>query len=95
MNSTAVRSWFAGVLSLGIVIGAIVANNALVRQPAPVLRAILETSVAIVGTLVAILGFGRFRRTGNLGDLAVVCAVALLAWVHTAFGSVPDLISPD
>lgn len=95
MNSTAVRSWFAGVLSLGIVIGAIVTNNALVRQPAPVLRAILETSVAIVGTLVAILGFGRFRRTGNLGDLAVVCAVALLAWVHTAFGSVPDLISPD
>ena len=95
MNSTAVRSWFAGVLSLGIVIGAIVTNNALVRQPAPVLRAILETSVAIIGTLVAILGFGRFRRTGNLGDLAVVCAVALLAWVHTLFGSVPDLISPD
>jgi len=90
-----VRSWFAGVLSLGIVIGAIVTNNALVRQPAPVLRAILETSVAIIGTLVAILGFGRFRRTGNLGDLAVVCAVALLAWVHTLFGSVPDLISPD
>ena len=95
MNSTAVRSWFAGVLSLGIVIGAIVTNNALVRQPAPVLRAILETSVAIIGTLVAILGFGRFRRTSNLGDLAVVCAVALLAWVHTLFGSVPDLISPD
>jgi signal transduction histidine kinase len=95
VNSTAVRSWFAGVLSLGIVIGAIVTNNALVRQPAPVLRAILETSVAIIGTLVAILGFGRFRRTGNLGDLAVVCAVALLAWVHTLFGSVPDLISPD
>ncbi len=95
MNSTAVRSWFAGVLSLGIVIGVIVTNNVLVRQPAPVLRAILETSVAIIGTLVAILGFGRFRRTGNLGDLAVVCAVALLAWVHTLFGSVPDLISPD
>jgi signal transduction histidine kinase len=95
VNRTAVRSWFAGVLSLGIVIGAIVTNNALVRQPAPVLRAILETSVAIIGTLVAILGFGRFRRTGNLGDLAVVCAVALLAWVHTLFGSVPDLISPD
>jgi signal transduction histidine kinase len=95
VNSTAVRSWFAGVLSLGIVIGAIVTNNALVRQPAPVLRAILETSVAIIGTLVAILGFGRFRRTGNVGDLAVVCAVGLLAWAHTLFGSVPDLISPD
>ena len=95
MKSMAVRSCFAGVLSLGVVIGAVVTNNALVSQPAPVLRAILETSVAIIGTLVAILGFGRFRRSGDLGDLAVVCAVALLAWVHTLFGSVPDLISPD
>jgi len=95
VNSTAVRSCFAGVLSLGIVVGAVVTNNALLSQSAPVLRAILETSVAIIGTLVAILGFGRFRRTSNLGDLAVVCAVALLAWVHTLFGSVPDLISPD
>ena len=89
MKSTAVRSCFAGVLSLAIVIWAIVTNNALVSQPAPVLRAILDTSVAIIGTLVAILGFGRFRRTGNLGDLAVVCAVALLAWVHTLFNQFP------
>jgi signal transduction histidine kinase len=95
VNSMAGRSCFAAVLSLGIVIGAVVTNNVLVSQPAPVLRAILDTSVAIIGTLVAILGFGRFRRTGDLGDLAVVCAVALLAWVHTLFGSVPDLISPD
>jgi signal transduction histidine kinase len=94
VHSTAVRSWFAGVLSLAIVIWAVLTNNALVSQPAPVLRAILDTSVAIIGTLVAILGFGRFRRTGNPGDLAVVCAVGLLAWVHTLFGSVPDLISP-
>jgi signal transduction histidine kinase len=90
----AVRSCFAGVLGLAVVIAAVVSNNAILSQPLPIARAILETSVAIIGTLVAILGFGRFRRSRDLGDLAVVCAVALLAWVHTLFGSVPDLISP-
>ena len=71
-----------------------VAPSAVLDHRAPVLRAILETAVALVGTLVALLAFGRYRQSGSVGDLSIVCAVALLAWVHTIFGVVPDLISP-
>ncbi len=71
-----------------------VAPSAVLDHPAPVLRAILETAVALVGSLVALLAFGRYRQSGSVGDLSIVCAVALLAWVHTIFGVVPDLISP-
>ncbi len=80
--------------------GCALAVAALVAPASPalhhqaVLGAILETSVAVVGTLVALLAFGRFRRSRRIGDLAIACAVAELAWVHALFRSVPDLISP-
>ncbi len=94
MSSATARSWFAATLGLGITIVVAVAPSAVLDHRAPVLRAILETAVALVGTLVALLAFGRYRRSGSVGDLSLVCAVALLAWVHTLFGVVPDLISP-
>ena len=94
MSPPTVRSWFAATLGLGITIMVVTAPSAVLDHRAPVLRAILETAVALVGTLVALLAFGRFRRSGSVGDLLLVCAVALLAWAHTLFGVVPDLISP-
>jgi len=89
-----VRSWVAAALGLGITIVVAAAPSAVLDHRAPVLRAVLETAVTLVGTLVALLAFGRLRRSGSVGDLSIVCAVALLAWVHTLFGVVPDLISP-
>ena len=94
MTRSALRSWLVVALGLGVTIVAATGPSTLIDHRAPVLRAILETAVAIIGTLVALLAFGRFRRSGNAGDLSIACAVALLAWVHTLFGSVPDLISP-
>jgi signal transduction histidine kinase len=93
MSGSTMRSSLACSLGLGITIVAVIAPSALVDHRAPVLRAILETSVALIGTLVALLAFGRFRRSGSVGDLSIVCAVALLAWVHTLFGTVPGLVS--
>jgi signal transduction histidine kinase len=95
MDRTAVRGWLAGILGLGILITGVITNNAVVGHPELVLKTILETAVAIIGTLVTVLLFGRFRRSGDFGDLAITCSVALLAWVHTLFGTIPDLISPD
>jgi signal transduction histidine kinase len=46
---------------------------------APVARAVLETAVTLVGTLVALLCVGRYRRQRRVGDLAIVGAAALLA----------------
>jgi signal transduction histidine kinase len=95
MSGSTIRSSLACALGAGITIVAVTAPSALVDHRAPVLRAILETSVALIGTLVALLAFGRFRRSGSVGDLSIVCAVALLAWVHTFFSTVPGLVSPS
>jgi signal transduction histidine kinase len=92
--SSRIRNALAVGFGLGILIASIVTPSAVEDHRAAALRAILETSIALVGTLVAILAFGRFRRSGGIGDLAILCGVALLAWVHTLFGTVPDLISP-
>jgi signal transduction histidine kinase len=89
------RQWLAVALGAALAVAASLAPTSPVVHHQAVLRAILQTAVAIVGTLVALLAFGRYRRSGRTSDLALVSAVALLAWVHTLFGSVPDLISPD
>lgn len=88
------RGVLAGAVGLGITVAAALSPGAFVDQRAPILRAVLDTAVALVGTLVAVLEFGRFRRSRNAADLAIVCAVVLLAWVHTLFGTLPDVISP-
>jgi signal transduction histidine kinase len=56
--------------------------------------AIAQTSIALTGTLVAFLMLGRYRRFLDIRDLLILFAVLLLAWVHTLFKVVPDLISP-
>ena len=94
MTATAVRNSVAGAIGLGTTIVVLAAPSAVVDHGAPVPRAILETAVALIGTLVALLAFGRFRRSASMADLSIVFAVALLAWVHTLFKVVPDLISP-
>lgn len=63
----------------------------LANHHGPAADAILDTSVAMTGTLVALLVMGRFHRSRSLSDLLVVGAVLLLAWVHTCFELVPAL----
>ncbi len=94
MTASTVRSSLASAIGLGVTVAAAAAPSAVFDHRAPVSRAVLETAVALVGTLVAVLAFGRFRRSRSIVDLSIVCAVALLASVHTLFGTVPDLISP-
>jgi signal transduction histidine kinase len=94
MTASTMRSSLAGAIGLGVTIAAAVAPSAVLDHRDPVSRAVLETAVALVGTLVAVLAFGRFRRSRSIGDLSIVYAVALLASVHTLFGTVPDMISP-
>ena len=66
------------------------------RQPSGrrVADSILDTSVALIGTLIAFLEFGRYRRTANADVLLIVIAVILLAWVHSLFDLVPTLLVP-
>ena len=91
----AVRNWLAGAIGLGVLVIAVVTDNSIVDHRDLALRTVIDSSVAIIGTLVGVLVYGRYRRSGDLSDMAIAVAVVLLAWVHTLFGTVPDLISPD
>lgn len=95
MNRTTVRNILAMAVSATIVIVALVAPDTLINRRAPVVDAIAQTSIALTGTLVAFLMLGRYRRFLDVRDLLVLFAVLLLAWVHTIFKVVPDLISPN
>jgi signal transduction histidine kinase len=94
MQRTAVRNSLAIIVSITLVAVGIGAPHALVNYRAPVVDAIMQTAIALTGTLVAFLVVGRYRRNHDLGDLQLFCAVLLLAWVHTVFKVLPDLISP-
>jgi signal transduction histidine kinase len=62
---------------------------------APISRSVLETAVSLVATLLALLCVGRYRRYVRPGDLAVVCAMALLAIAYPFLGALPRAVLPS
>jgi signal transduction histidine kinase len=94
MNRTTVRNVLAVAASAALLLVAIAAPHTLINRRAPVVDAVVQTSIALTGTLIAFLMLGRYRRFLDVRDLLVLCAVLLLAWVHTLFKVVPDLINP-
>jgi signal transduction histidine kinase len=94
MNRSILRNSLAVALCAGVITLAAVAPNALVSHRAPVADSILDTSVALIGTLIALLEFGRYRRSGNADALLIAIAVILFAWVHSLFDLVPTLLVP-
>jgi signal transduction histidine kinase len=95
MNRTTVRNIIVVVASAAILVVAWVAPDTLINRRAPVVDAVIQTSIALTGTLVALLMLGRYRRFLDNRDLLVLFAVLLLAWVHMFFKVVPDLINPN
>jgi signal transduction histidine kinase len=94
MHRTTVRNISVVAASTAILVVALVAPDTLINRRAPVVDAVAQTSIALTGTLVAFLMLGRYRRFLDIRDLLILFAVFLLAWVHTIFKVVPDLISP-
>jgi signal transduction histidine kinase len=88
------KYWTAIIICSGFLSFAAADPAALVNHHAPVADAILDTSVAIIGTMVAFLVVGRFRRSQRVGDLMIVSAILLLSWVHTIFNALPNLVVP-
>jgi signal transduction histidine kinase len=95
MNRTMVRNAVVTTISVAILAAALVGNNTLIERQAPAVDAVVQTAIALTGTLVALLVLGRYRRSSDVGDILIFLAVLLLAWVHTLFKVVPDLISPN
>ncbi len=102
MKATTVRSLATAAVALAITVGAAFIPSGAAHPPRSLIEkalntdlpTILDTLVAFVGTLLALLAFGRFRRLRSRRDLFIAGAVALLAWAYTVFEIVPDLISP-
>jgi signal transduction histidine kinase len=94
MNRGVLRNWVALALCAGVIVVAALAPNTFMNHRAPVAESILDASVALIGTLVAILEIGRYRRSGQASDLLILFAVVLLAWVHSLFDLVPGLFVP-
>jgi signal transduction histidine kinase len=60
----------------------------------PQLRAVLETAVTIIGSLVSFLLFGRYRRSRGRDDLAITAALGMLALDYPLFVSLP-FVGPE
>lgn len=88
------RNVWAAVIGTAVVTLALVAPGVLHFERAPVVVGVVQTVIAVVGTLVAFLFFGRYRRSGEIADLLLVFAVLALAWVHTAYDVIPNLVNP-
>ena len=60
------------------------------------LHATIETACGMIGLLAAFLVFGRFRRTGQLDDLALAIGLGFLACASLVFSAMPwSLLSTD
>jgi signal transduction histidine kinase len=94
MTTLNARTSAVVVIGIGLTLFGAFSQVNLLNDRAPVARAILETATVIVGTMVAFLVLGRYRRSRSNADLLIVFAVLLLAWVHPLFVGIPDLISP-
>jgi signal transduction histidine kinase len=95
MPIAAVRNLLILAVAFGITVAVASGSSAGTSFHVTMARAVLETSAALIGTLVAVLEFHRFRNSGSTADLEILGAVALLAWVHVLFDWLPDVMISD
>ena len=86
---------------LAALVGALVTFGVLVVPPlrfayrSTAGHLVLETAVTLVAGLVALLLYGRYRRSGLLGELLMVYAMALLAVTALVFVTLPGLLGEE
>jgi signal transduction histidine kinase len=89
------RSWLVGELVLLVLLGAATAGFVLTRDlegyELPAARLALDTAVAVLATIVAILAAIRFRVEGRVMDLLVATGFVVAALGTFAFRVVPLL----
>ncbi|PPK98080.1 signal transduction histidine kinase [Kineococcus xinjiangensis] len=85
VRRTALATLAGGILT--VVVVAVPSLRLAYRSPAGHL--VLETAVSLIGALLALLLYGRFRRSRALDELLLVRALVLLAVAALVFGAVP------
>jgi signal transduction histidine kinase len=93
----AVDRWWlrcAAAATVGVAVTLAVALDPLlsISYRAPTLRAVLETGIAIIGSLVSFLVLGRYRRSHRSVDLAIAVALAILALSGPVFIALPAVV---
>lgn len=83
------------VAACGLLLALVVAKTPSVyfAYRAPALRAALETALALIGTLVAFLCLGRYRRQRRPADLAIACALTMLGLGYALLAALPRAVA--
>jgi signal transduction histidine kinase len=92
MSRAGIRIAVTAACGLALTIGVALLPSVYFTYRAAVARAVLETAVTLVGTLIALLCVGRFRRHRRLGDLAIALAAALLALSSPVLAVLPRAV---
>lgn len=79
----------AGIVGAVITLAVLLLPEIRIAQRAPSLHIVLETSAALIATLVAYLLLGRYRRRRLTRDLVLVWALLLLAVANLPLSAIP------
>jgi signal transduction histidine kinase len=85
---TRVLAWVAALLTVEVVAMTLAAPHRLLKD-APAANLVIQTTAALVGLLVAVVAFGRFRQRRRVTDLLLVLGLAQLAAGNLAFTLLP------
>jgi signal transduction histidine kinase len=92
VTSGAVRSMAVAGIGLALSAAVAVTPSVSFSYHAPIARAVLETTVTLVGALAALLCLGRSRRRANATDLVAAWAMAILALSYPLLAALPRAI---
>ena len=59
---------------------------------APALHVVLETTNSLIALLVGLLVYGRYRRSGQVGELLLVCSLAVVAVANLLLTAIPTAL---
>jgi signal transduction histidine kinase len=93
VERSTVRTGIVAAFGLVVTVAVAKAPSVYFAYRAPALRAALETSLALIGTLVAFLCLGRYRRQRRAADLAIACALTMLALGYAVLAALPRAVA--
>jgi signal transduction histidine kinase len=93
VERTTVRTAIVAACGLILAVAVAKAPRVYFAYRAPALRAALETALALIGTLVAFLCLGRYRRQRRTADLAIACALTMLALGYALLAALPRAVA--
>jgi signal transduction histidine kinase len=89
------RTAVAGGVGLLVTVAVVVLPSVRFAYRSTAGHLVLETAVTLVAGLVALLLYGRYRRSGALGELLLVYSLSMLALTALFFVTLPGLLGQE